>query len=186
MVSIPALWLPIVVGAVLVFVASAVIHVFLGYHDGDFGRVPDEDRVLDVLREVGVDRGEYMIPHAATAEERAAEEYREKMERGPTAILTVLGSGPPNMGKRFGLWFVYCLAVGVFSAYVAGRALGPDAEYMTVFQFVSTTAFLCYAVALWQDPIWYGRKWSTTFKNTVDGLVYALLTAGAFGWLWPS
>jgi hypothetical protein len=42
-----------------------------------------------------------------------------------------------------------------------------------------------YAVALWQMSIWYRRAWSTTFKATVDGLVYALLTAGTFGWLWP-
>lgn len=46
-------------------------------------------------------------------------------------------------------------------------------------------AFLGYVPGLWQDSIWYGRKWSTTLKNTLDGIVYALLTAGTFGWLWP-
>jgi hypothetical protein len=33
--------------------------------------------------------------------------------------------------------------------------------------------------------IWYHRSWGTTLRYTVDGLVYALLTAGIFGWLWP-
>ena len=53
------------------------------------------------------------------------------------------------------------------------------------FRFVGCTAFIGYAVALWQNSIWFKRKWSTTAKNTFDGLVYALLTAGTFGWLWP-
>ena len=30
------------------------------------------------------------------------------------------------------------------------------------------------------------RRWSTTAKHTIDGLVYSLLTGGIFGWLWPS
>jgi hypothetical protein len=54
-----------------------------------------------------------------------------------------------------------------------------------VFRFAGTTAFIGYSVALWQMSIWYRRAWSTTIKATVDGLIYALLTAGVFGWLWP-
>ena len=54
-----------------------------------------------------------------------------------------------------------------------------------MFRFVGVTAFLAYAAALWPMSIWYRRSWLTTFKGTVDGLVYALLTAGTFGWLWP-
>ena len=41
-------------------------------------------------------------------------------------------------------------------------------------------------LALWQDSIWYKKKWSTTVKNTIDGLIYGLLTGGTFGWLWPN
>ena len=33
--------------------------------------------------------------------------------------------------------------------------------------------------------IWYRRSLLTTIKSSVDGLIYALLTAGTFGWLWP-
>jgi hypothetical protein len=38
---------------------------------------------------------------------------------------------------------------------------------------------------LWQMSIWYRRSVSVTMKSTIDGLVYACLTAGVFGWLWP-
>ena len=73
----------------------------------------------------------------------------------------------------------------VLAAYIAGRALGPGAEYLHVFRFTGATAFMCYTVAGWQASIWYRRPWATTLKNTFDGFIYACLTAGAFGWLWP-
>jgi hypothetical protein len=62
---------------------------------------------------------------------------------------------------------------------------GAGSPYLAVFRFVGVTAFIGYSVALWQMSIWYHRSWSTTAKATVDGLIYALLTAGTFGWLWP-
>jgi hypothetical protein len=33
--------------------------------------------------------------------------------------------------------------------------------------------------------IWYQRSLTTTIKGTIDGLLYAFLMAGTFGWLWP-
>jgi len=35
------------------------------------------------------------------------------------------------------------------------------------------------------NAIWKGQPWSVTLKEIFDGLVYGLLTAGTFGWLWP-
>ncbi len=89
------------------------------------------------------------------------------------------------MGKELILWFFYTVVIGIFAAYVTGRALPAGAAYLSVFRFAGTTAFLGYAAALWQMSIWYRRPWSTTLRITVDGLIYALLTAGTFGWLWP-
>ncbi len=66
-----------------------------------------------------------------------------------------------------------------------GRALGPGANYLHVFRFAGATAFLGYAGALSQMSIWYRRAWSLTIKSSFDGLIYGLLTAGTFGWLWP-
>ena len=78
-----------------------------------------------------------------------------------------------------------CFVVGVFAAYVAGRALPSGTDYLRVFQFVGATAFLGYSFALWPIAIWYHRSLGTTIRSTIDGLLYALLTAGTFGWLWP-
>ncbi len=100
-------------------------------------------------------------------------------------IVTVMPNMMPSMARNLGLWFVYCTAVGFLAAYVAGRALQPGTDYLRVFQLIGATAFIGYSVALWQMSIWYSRAWSHTIKSTMDGLIYSLLTAGTFGWLWP-
>lgn len=107
------------------------------------------------------------------------------MNKGPTMIMTVLKSGPPDMGRNFAMWFVFLLVVGVFSAYVAGRALGPGAPYLSVFRFAGVTAFACHVVGSLSETIWYKRSWGRVMRSGFDGLIYALLTGGTFGWLWP-
>ena len=186
MVALTALWLPILVSAVLVFLASAVAHMVLTYHQNDFGGLPEEDKVLDALRAAKVPPGAYAFPYCKTMKEMGSPEMRAKQERGPVGLLTMRPNGPPAMGKSLLLWFVYCLVVGVFAAYLAGRTLGPGADYLTVFRITGTVAFLGYAGGELVDLIWKAQTISNTVKGVIDGLVYALLTAGAFGWLWPS
>jgi hypothetical protein len=99
--------------------------------------------------------------------------------------MTMMSNGPISMDKNLVQWFLYSVVVGIFAAYVAGRALPPGAQYLQVFRFAGATAFVSYALGLWQMSIWYQRSLSTTFKATVDGLIYGLLTAGTFVWLWP-
>jgi hypothetical protein len=91
-----------------------------------------------------------------------------------------------NMGSQFVQWLAYSLLIGVIAAYVAGRTLPPGADYLSVFRLTGTVAFASYSMALMPQSIWYQRSWSATLKSMFDGLVYAALTAGAFGWLWPA
>lgn len=187
MVPIAQLLVPILVASVLVFVASSVIHMFFTYHRSDWKPLPDEDAVMGALRTAGIPAGDFMMPHAGSPEVMKSEAFKEKWQRGPVGMMTILPSGAPmGMGKQLTQWFVYCVVVSVFCAYVAGRALGPGAEYLEVFRFAGFTGFTCYTVAGWQRSIWYAQSWATTARNTLDGLVYGLLTAGSFGWLWPS
>ncbi|MDX1674543.1 MAG: hypothetical protein R3314_07115 [Longimicrobiales bacterium] len=186
MVPVLSLWLPILLSAVLVFIMSSIIHMLLSYHWTDWSPVPREDDVMEALRGVDISPGNYSIPHAASMAAMKEPEYVEKRERGPVAMITVMPSGQGGMGKQLTLWFLYSIVVSVFAAYVTGRAVGPGAEYLEVFRFSATAAFLAYGVGEWQQSIWWGRSWTTTLKNTIDGLIYAFLTAGAFGWLWPA
>lgn len=185
MVSLSALWLPILVSGVFVFVASSIIHMALTYHRSDCDPLATEEQLLDAMRKLGVPPGDYYLPHAGSMAVMKSPEYQAKLERGPLAVMTVLrGKGTP-MGQRLFQWFVFSLVVSLFAGYVASRTLGPGTPYRTVFRIVGTVAFAGYALGLWPNSIWWSKKWSTTIKGTFDGLVYALLTAGVFGWLWP-
>ena len=186
MVGVLALWLPILVAAILVFAGSSIIHMFLPYHRTDFGKVPDEDGVMAAMRAFNIPAGDYVIPNAGSPEVMKSEEFQEKAKKGPVWFMTVLPSGDPfAMGSQLAQWFVYCIIVGFFAAYITGRAVGPGAEYLSVFRFAGCTAFIGYSLAHMQRSIWYKRAWSTTLKNMFDGLIYGLLTAGSFAWLWP-
>lgn len=184
MVPILSLWLPILVAAVLVFVASSLVHMVLKYHANDYAAVPNEAVVAESLRPLAP--GQYVMPYARSMKEMGEPEFLERQARGPVALLTVRPPGATNMGRSLALWFVYALIVSIFAAYVTGRAVGPGAEYLAVFRFAATSAFLAYGMGTWSESIWFARPWSTTFKNTIDGIIYAAVTAGAFGWLWPA
>lgn len=185
MVPVMSLWLPIILSAVIVFVASSIIHMLLSYHHGDYRKFPDEDGVMDALRKFGIPPGDYLFPKADSAKAMKDPAFREKWNKGPVGIITVMKSGPPSMGKYFASWFLYCVVVGIFAAYIAGRALQPGAPYLSVFRFAGCTAFIGYSLALWQQTIWYHRSWAATLRFNIDGLIFGLLTGGVFGWLWP-
>lgn len=187
MISIPSLWLPILLSGVLVFLASSVIHMLLTYHKNDFIQVPNEDAVMDALRPMNIPAGDYVMPYAGGMEVMNSAEYKAKVEKGPVAFFTVLAPGSMfNMGPQLAQWFVYSLVVSVIAAYVGGRTLTAGEDYLAVFRLTGTVAFACYAMAMPQRSIWYKQGRASTLRTMFDGLVYSLVTAGVFGWLWPA
>jgi hypothetical protein len=185
MVPVMSLWMPILLSAVIVFVASSLIHMVLGYHKNDFRRLPDEDGVLEALGKFEIPPGDYNVPCAGSMAAMKDPAFVAKLKKGPVLIATFLKPGGFDMGSNLLQWFVYCVVVSLFAAYVTGIAMGPGDHYRPVFRMVSTVAFAGYVLAQWQSTIWYKKSVGTTLRNTLDGLVYALLTGGAFGWLWP-
>jgi hypothetical protein len=168
MVPLTSLWAPILLAAVIVFVASAVAHMVLPYHHKDWRKLPAEAETMDALRPLNIPPGDYMMPCGEGPSSMKDPAFIEKMKKGPVALLTVRPAGMPGMGGN-----------------LASRALGPGADYLDVFRFAGTVAFAGYGLGQFDSSIWYSRSWSTTLKNVFDGLVYSLLTAGTFGWLWP-
>ena len=185
MTPLASLWLPILLSAVSVFLASSVLHMFTGWHKGDYLKVPNEDRVMDTLRPLAIPPGDYMMPRPTSTQEMKSPAFVEKFKKGPVMMFTVMPAGSMAMGKNLAQWFVFSVVVGIFAAYVAAHALPHGTGPQGVVRMVGVTAFLGYTLALWPMSIWYRRSWITTIKATVDGLIYALLTAGVFAWLWP-
>ena len=184
MVAISTLWLPILLAAVVVFAVSSIIHMFLGYHWNDLRAAPKADAALEYLRGMNIPPGDYALPKADSMQQMRSPEFQEKFKRGPIVLMTV-SKGEMAMGRSLTQWFLYLLLVGICCAYIAGRELSPGASYLAVFRIVGFTAFMAYALALPQASIWYRRNWRTTVVTMLDGLVYALVTAGMFGLLWP-
>ena len=184
-IPILSLWQPILASSVLIFAASSIVHMVFKYHNKEFRQLPSEEATLETLHQAGVSPGLYHFPHCASPQDMAKPEVAAKYARGPVGFLTVVASGVPNMGKYLIQWFLYIVLVGVFLAYLAGRTFGAGEHYLTVFRFVGTAAFLTYGVSSMIDSIWKGAPWSATCKHVFDGLVYSLLAAGVFGWLWP-
>jgi hypothetical protein len=184
MVALTSLWLPILLSAVIVFVASSIMHMLLPYHRSDYRQLPEEDQLLATLRAANLKRGMYVFPYC-THKDMRSPASQEKYKQGPVGTLTVIPSGPPAMPKYLAKWFAYCILIGIFVAYLEGRTVAPGAPYLAVFRVAGAAAFLGYGLGNLTNAIWKGQTWSVTIKEVVDGLVYSLLTAGTFGWLWP-
>ncbi|PYQ30279.1 MAG: hypothetical protein DMF57_15485 [Acidobacteria bacterium] len=185
MTALTALWLPILLSAVFVFIVSSIIHMTPLWHKNDYPAMPNQDQVSNALRSLAIPPGDYILPRAKDMKEMRTPEFKEKFKAGPVMFMTILANPSMSMARPLTLWFIYILVTNFLVAYVASRALTPGADREMVFCVVGTTAFIGYAAALWQMSIWYGRALSVTIKSTIDGLIYAAVTAGAFVWLWP-
>jgi hypothetical protein len=185
MVPLASLWLPIVVSAVIVFLASWIVHMFLPIHRNDFAKLPQEDAVLEALRSWNIPSGQYLAPYANTVAQMKQPEYVEKRKRGPALFLTLTAGADPGMGKSLLQWFIYLLVISLFAAYLASDAIAAGAPYGAVFTFVGIASLMAYALGHAHQSIWYRQRWSTTVHYFLDGLIYSLLTAGVFAWLWP-
>lgn len=183
---IASLWLPVLLSAVLVFLVSSVIHMLTPWHKGDYAGVPREDDVMQALRPFGLRPGDYMMPRPSSMKEMQSPAFVEKANLGPRVVMTVLPAGPMSMGKNLIGWFVYLLVVNAAVAGLDLLTLPPGTHHHDVFHVTLIAAFLGYAAALWQMTVWYNRSIGTTIRSTIDGLIYALVSAAVFSYFWPA
>lgn len=176
-----ALWMPILVSAALVFVASFLTHMVLPHHKSEFGKLPDEDAALSTL--AGVPAGGYMFPCASSPKDMNTPEFKAKCEKGPNGIL-VVWPGVVNMGQNLLMTFLFYILVGVFVAYISWHAfVGDSTVYLDRFRIAGATAFAAHGLGWMSFVIWF--RANKFWPNFVDSVLYALLTAGTFAWLWP-
>ena len=179
--TIMTLWQPILVSAVLAFIAGSVIWMAMPWHKKDWSKLPDEDAARKAL--AGLPPGQYTLPHCPGMKGLDEPDMQQKFKDGPIAFINVLPSGLPVMGPQLAMMFGYNLLVAIVCAYFVSRTAAPDADYLAIFRISGTVAFVAYGMAFIQDSIWFGRPWSSTMKTFLDALIYSVLTGGAFGWL---
>lgn len=179
--TIMSLWLPIIVSAVVAFIAGSVIWMAMPWHKREWQKTPDEEALRAALK--GCPPGMYTVPNCNDQSEFKQPEMQQKFVEGPQAFITVVPSGLPKMGGKLVTMFVYNLVVAVVCAYMVSRTLTVDADYLAVFRISGTVAFIAYGMAYVQESVWFGRQWSSTLRTFLDALIYAVLTGGVFGWL---
>lgn len=183
-VALTSLWLPILLSGIAVFIVSSLIWAVIQYHNSDWQKLPDEETARAALR--GATPGHYAVPYAADNAAKADDGWQAKFKEGPVAMITVVPHGTLSTNKQMGQWFIYSIIMSVFVAYVAGISLGPGADYMKVFQVTATTAFLAHGGSAGINMIWFGFTAVRTARDLLDALIYGIVTAGFFGWLWPA
>lgn len=179
--TIMTLWQPILLSAVLAFIAGSVIWMAMPWHKKDWSKVADEEAVRQSL--AGLEPGQYNLPHCTDMNALKDPDMQRKFKEGPLAFITIVPSGLPVMGPKLALMFAYNLLVAVVCAYFVSRTAAPDADYLAIFRISGAVAFVAYGMAYVQESVWFGRPWSATIKTFLDALIYACLTGGAFGWL---
>jgi hypothetical protein len=177
------LWLPILLSAALVFVLSAASHMVLPWRRGEWGRITDYAALQAALQ--ALPPGQYAFPAAPEPKEQMKPEWLERWAKGPSGWLTVAPRRPISMGRNMALSFVVFLGVAFMAGYTAAHALGPTPRYLAVFRIVGTVATLSFGVGSIFNSIWYDRPWRAYLADAIDALLFGLVMAGVFGWLWP-
>ena len=126
-------------------------------------------------------------PHAATHADQKNPEWLENVRTGPTGFVIVMaGDKILNMGPTLAKNFGVLLLMGLMVAYVGSATLPIGTDYLKVFQVTGAVAIVGHSLGGFPKAIFWGWSWSVLSKEMLDGVVYSLLTAGIFGWLWPS
>ena len=183
---IGSLWLPVIVSAVVVFLASSVIHMALKYHTADIKSLPNEAAVRDAIAKGNPSPGLYFSPYCADHKQMNEPAIKEKFAKGPVAMITILPKGAPKMSKHLSQWFAFSVLVSFVAAYVARHTLHTGDDGMLVMRITGTVAFAGYALSNISDSIWKGQPWGNTWRAMIDGAIYALLTGITFRLLWPA
>jgi hypothetical protein len=184
MVFLAELWLPILVSAVFVFIASNILWMGLPFwHSRDYLKLPDEAPFMAGSKAAGP--GMYMYPKMDW--KTMTPEDRENLHNGPSGLIYLKNPATFSFSRTLGAYFLYTVLGSVCAAYIAGATLPRGVEYMRVFQVAGATGMIFWAFGTnGSDSIWYGKPWAVAIKHVVDGLIFGLLIGGTFGWLWPS
>ncbi len=185
MISMTELWLPILLSAVAVFIASSIFHMVIPIHKGDFKKMPGEEKILAEMRAQGVQPGNYCFPMCESMKDMGSPEMTAKCNLGPVGFAHVNPNGPCNMGKSLILWFLFSILVGAIVALAAGPILPRGADFKNVFHLTGLAAVMGYALGTIPESIWKGQTWGVTLKFVFDGVVYGVITGLTFAWLWP-
>ena len=180
-VSSLSLLLPTVLSAVALFFLSFLSWMVVQLHAADWRKLPHEDELREALRKSGINGGNFMFPGVEQPAEGRSPEFQQKVQQGPTGVLTVFGS--VNMARNLALTMLYFLVTSYCLGYLATLGIPRGAEFFTVFRFVATAGLLTHLSSILSHAIWFHCR---VVGHGVESIVYALTLGFIFGALWPA
>src|SRR5439155_27074730 len=128
MTALAALWLPILLSAVFVFIVSSIIHMTPLWHKNDYPAMPNQDQVSNALRSLAIPPGDYILPRAKDMKEMRTPEFKEKFKTGPVMFMTVLLNPKMSMTLPLTLWFIYLLVTIFLVAFFSSQTIAPGVD----------------------------------------------------------
>jgi hypothetical protein len=180
------IWLPVIVTAVAVFIASSLIHMVFKWHNRDYRKLPNEDEVRTAIRDGSPAPGLYVLPYCADMKQMQNEEMQKKYRDGPVGFVTLRKNGGLTMGGPLVQWFTFNLVVAMLAGDIALQTYGIQGNPLITAQMVGILSFLTYAGSNVQAGIWMGKPWPAVLKDVLDGLIYAAVSGLIFWWLLPA
>lgn len=185
------LWLPILVSGVAVWFASALAWMAVGHHKKDRDPIPGgtagEQEFMDAVRRMNIQPGNYGFPDFCQHDNLRGKEKMEALkalyDRRPMGILRIWGE--MNMGTNMLLTFLFYLFTSAVIAYLAWSVMPRGERFGQVFQVVGTAAILAYCFSSFPNDLWFQKKRRAMVMDWIDGIVFGLITAAVFAWLWP-
>ncbi|HEX3895281.1 MAG TPA: hypothetical protein VHW73_03640 [Rudaea sp.] len=186
MVTLMQLWLPIVLSAVFVFIASSLLNMLLQFwHRPDYHGFTNEEEVRAALRKGMTEPGMYNVPFC-TMEGMKTPEVKQKFAEGPLAMIALKAGAPMSMGAPLTQWFLFCLVISFLCALLAAHTLAAGTPSAHVFHVMALAALLGHAAGPIPNAIWWSHTWRSSLKHVIDGVIYALIVGATFMWLWPA
>ena len=190
MVTLADLWLPIVLSAAAVWIASALAWMVMPHHKGEFKGVPDEDAFLAAMRSAHVPPGQYMFPFCKDPNAiKTDPALKAKFDAGPWGTMNVIANKWGNMGGKMAGSFIFYLVVSALAAHLATiafpRNVAGGADFAHVFHFTSIVAVMAYCLASIPQAIWFNKPLGSVIAGLVDGIAFGIITGAIFAWRWP-
>jgi len=179
-------FLAAVAGGIVLFIWGFLSWVVLPIHTHTMKNIPNEDRVIDVLRESIDAKGMYVIPgmpHAQGAPSPEAEKaWLEKYQRGPVGMIMYdpLGSSP-MMPMQMVTGIVLNMLSALVVAWFLSRSTASASPYLARVAFCGMFGvfiMLASQLVAWN---WFNEPNDWTAGLIIDSLIGWLLAGLAIG-----
>ena len=148
--------LPIVLSTVALFFASFLSWMVFQLHKQDWSPLAKEEEFMATVGAYNLPVGSHMFPFAKSNDEMKSEAFQKKYAAGPRGIITIMPQA--NMGVLLGLTVLYFFGCSFLLGYLATIAFKPGAEFMEVFRFIFTAAFMTFEAAMISQSIWFKAR----------------------------